>query len=130
MSAAYVDSSYLLAILLGEPRARSLRNSLERFQDILSGDLLVAEVLSASVREGVPIDGVIAALQDISLILPGRSLQPEMREILRQGRLRGADLWHLACAMFVAGDRRPEVPFLSRDEAQRRIANRLGFPTP
>ena len=31
MSAAYLDPSFLLAILLGEPRAASLQATLERF---------------------------------------------------------------------------------------------------
>lgn len=130
MRVAYLDTSVVVAILFGEPRAASLRRTLKRFDEFLGGDLLVAEVLSAARREDLPIDEAIHALRDISLILPARSLQAECEEILATGRLRGADLWHLACAMFVAGETRAEVAFLSRDELQRRIARRLGFPTP
>ena len=53
-----------------------------------------------------------------------------MREALEVGHLRGADLWHVACALFVAGTARSEVAFLSRDAAQRTVAKRLGFPAP
>jgi hypothetical protein len=53
-----------------------------------------------------------------------------MREAVDVGRLRGADLWHVACALFVAGSARGDLAFLSRDAAQRTVAKRLGFPTP
>ena len=53
-----------------------------------------------------------------------------MREALAHGYLRGADLWHVAGAMFLAGSARAEIAFLSRDVTQKRIARRLGFPTP
>jgi hypothetical protein len=46
------------------------------------------------------------------------------------GLLRGADLWDVACALFVAGGTRREVAFLSRDRPQRLVATRLGFTTP
>ena len=130
MSAAYVDSSFAVAIVLGEPRARNLVRIVERFDEIVASDLLLAEVLSAAAREGVPLEAVLEALEDLSLVLPDRTLRAEIQEILALGRLRGADLWHLACAMFVAGEARSEVSFLSRDEPQRRLARRLGFPSP
>jgi hypothetical protein len=73
---------------------------------------------------------VVPALEAISLVLPDRSLEPEMVAVLDHGYLRGADLWHLACALFVAADARRELDFLSRDAPQRTIARRLGFRTP
>ena len=130
MSAAYLDSSFLVSILFSEPRAGTLQRIASRFDPILASDLLAAEVLAASVREQVDLDQVTAALEDVALVLPSRSLVPEMREILVLGRLRGADLWHLACALFVAGPARRGMAFLSRDTAQRRLARRLGFRTP
>ena len=63
-------------------------------------------------------------------MLPSRSLEGEIRQALDVGRLRGADLWHVACALFVAGSARSDLAFLSRDAAQRTVAKRLGFPTP
>jgi predicted nucleic acid-binding protein len=129
VSAAYLDSSFLLAILLGEPRARSLQSLLERY-DLLAGDLLVAETLATAAREDVDLELVAPAIEAVDLVLPDRSLEPEMREVLRHGRLRGADLWHLACALYVAGDARRALAFLSRDAPQRRLARHLGFATP
>jgi hypothetical protein len=90
----------------------------------------VAEVLAAAVREGVPLASALEALAGVALVLPGRSLRPEIEEVLTMGRVRGADLWHLACALFLARDAREELAFLTRDEPQRRLARRLGFPTP
>ncbi len=130
MSAAYVDTSFLVAILFGEPQASGLRRCLRRYAPVLAGDLLRAETLSAAAREHVPLEQLAPAFGALSLVLPDRSLESEMREALRYGQLRGADLWHLACALFVAGEARDELAFLSRDAAQRKVAGRLGFATP
>lgn len=130
MSAAYLDSSFLVAILMGEPRARALQTTLRRFDDWMAGDLLVAELLATAVREALPLTELSPALDSVDLVLPDRSLEPEMREVLAIGRLRGADLWHLSCALYIAGDDRAGLAFLSRDAPQRDLARRLGFPTP
>lgn len=130
MSAAYLDSSFLLAILLQEPRYRALQTKLGSFDDLIAGDLLVAEVLATAAREDLPLERVRPAIESIALVLPDRSLEPEVLEVLQQGRLRGADLWHLACAVYVAGEDREALAFLSRDAPQRALARRLGFATP
>lgn len=130
MSAAYLDSSFLLAILLQQPRHRALRSVLARFDPLIAGDLLVAEVLATAAREGIPVEAVRPAIESIDLVLPDRSLEPEALEVLRHGRLRGADLWHLACALYVASDERDGLAFLSRDAPQRELARRLGFEAP
>ncbi len=130
MTTAYLDSSFLLSIVLGESRATGLRRILTRFDRLLSSDLIVAECLSAAHREEVDRAAMLTALRSIDLVLPSRSLAKEMGEALDEGYLRGADLWHVACAMFVAAGERSEIAFLSRDEPQRRIAKKLGFPTP
>ena len=130
MSAAYLDTSFLLAITFGEPQAPALRRRLGRYEHRLAGDLLRAEALSAAKREGLALDALQPALAAISLVLPERSLEREMREVLSLGYLRGADLWHVACALFLTGEDRGELAFLSRDTAQRRVARRLGFATP
>jgi len=39
MSAAYVDTSFLLAIIFGEPQAPALRRRLGRYERRLAGDL-------------------------------------------------------------------------------------------
>lgn len=130
MSDAFIDTSFLLAIVFEEREASRLRRLLTRYDQIFASDLLVSETASAVAREGS--DGVLvrAELDRLSLVFPHRSLEPEFMEALGSGYLRGADLWHLGCALFVAGKARGELAFLSRDGAQRRAARALGFPTP
>jgi predicted nucleic acid-binding protein len=130
LSAAYLDSSFLVAILLDEPHSRVLRRILARFDRVLSSDLLVAECLSVALRERVDPSPILVALRSFSIVLPSRSLEPEIREAARHGYLRGADLWHVACALFVAATARRELAFLSRDDPQRRVAEQLGFAIP
>ncbi len=90
----------------------------------------MAEVLATAARESLPLAQVMPTIESIDLVLPDRSLEPEMREILGHGQLRGADLWHLACALYIAGEDRDELAFLSRDAPQRDLATRLGLSTP
>lgn len=130
MTVAYLDSSFLLAIVLGEPGATALRRTLARYDRLLSSDLIIAECLSTAHREAVDRAAMITALRPVDLVLPPRSLLQEMTDALEHGYLRGAHLWHVACAVFVASTERTKIAFLSRDEPQRRIAKRLGFPTP
>lgn len=40
--------------------------------------------------------------------------------------VKGADAWHLACALYAAGDPR-DLTFLTLDRRQRTVARRLGF---
>ena len=130
MSLAYLDTSFLLSILFNEPGARKLSGVLGQFERVFSADLLVAETLAAAPRENVGLDRVEPVLKTISLLLPDRTLLPEVREVLAHGYLRGADLWHLASAMFLAGPDRAAIAFLSRDSAQRAMAGHVGFRTP
>jgi predicted nucleic acid-binding protein len=130
VSAAYLDTSFLLAILFDEPGAAALQGLVARHDRVFAADLLVAETLATAAREQLDPPAVSSALRGISWVLPSRSLEREMREVLAGGYLRGADLWHVACAAFLAGAQRRELSFLSRDVAQRRVAKRLGFRTP
>jgi hypothetical protein len=57
---------------------------------------------------------------------PQRPLTAEFRRILAVGHLRGADLWHLACALWTAPDAR-ELAFVTLDKRQRDVARKLGF---
>ena len=130
MAAAYVDSSFLLAIVFGEPQSTTLRRILDRYHDVFSSDLLIAECVSATMREHRDSDALPSALAAIEVVVPPRSLEAEFREAARHGYLRGGDLWHVACALFVAAGAFSDLAFLSRDTAQRRVAAELGFPTP
>lgn len=123
MSLAYVDTSCLLAVTFGEPGWERYAARLERPDRLLSSNLLEAEFRSALHREGIDDDGL---LERIGWIHPDRSLEPEYRRILRHGYLRGADLRHVACALYtrdVAG----AVGFLTADGRQAEVAETVGL---
>ncbi|MBI3769357.1 MAG: PIN domain-containing protein [Deltaproteobacteria bacterium] len=130
MKAAYIDSSLFIAILFGEQTAGALRRIVARFDRLFSCDLLVAECISAATRQRIDPRTLLPALGALSLVFPSRSLDAEMLEVSDAGYVRGADLWHLACATRLAGDDRGQLAFLSRDATQRSCARRLGFATP
>lgn len=126
MSLAYVDSSCLVAIALGERAGAALARRLERFDQLCSANLLEAELRGALVRKGLAPD--VDLLSWISWVLPDRALSPEIARVLAAGRLRGADLWHVACALYVAGSP-VDLPFVTLDDRQQAVTKRLGFPT-
>lgn len=124
MKSAYVDTSYLVAVAFGEPGSRRLSKSLRKYDRLLASNLLEAELRSALRREkvaGEPSE-LLAAM---TWVHPDRTLSAEMSTILNAGHVRGADLWHLAVALFVDPER--ELDFLTLDARQRAVSARLGF---
>jgi hypothetical protein len=115
-----------VAIALGESLARRLLARLETFDVLLASGLLEAELRCALVREGVDADPR-ELLEPLSWVLPDRPLDAEIVRVLAGGYLRGADVWHLACALYVEPSP-SELVFLTLDRAQGEAAARLGFP--
>jgi hypothetical protein len=64
----------------------------------------------------------------IGWVYPGRPLTREYREILSRGHARGADLWHIACALFLE-KRLAELTFITLDQRQRELAEAVGLVT-
>jgi hypothetical protein len=126
LTAAYVDSSAILAIALGEPGSAPLRRRILRFDGLYSSNLAEAEIRSALVREHVDVPDPERAFASLAWVLPDRPLSHEIGRVLAAGRLRGADLWHLACALYLEPDP-DELVFLTLDLPQRAAASRLGF---
>jgi predicted nucleic acid-binding protein len=124
MNVAYVDTSALVAIAFGEEGGSRIANRLREFEQILSSNLLEAEFRSALARERV--SGGSDMLTWITWILPSRPLSMEIDRVLAAGYLRAADLWHLACAVYVSGNPE-ELAFVSLDQRQREVAEALGF---
>lgn len=124
MNVAYVDTSALVAIAFGEPGGTVLARRLDSFDELLSSNLLEAELRVALAREGVSAGENL--LTWITWILPDRTLGPEIGRVLSTGYLRGADLWHLASALYVAEEPK-ELSFVTLDERQRELAGSLGF---
>ena len=124
MSIAYVDTSSLVAIAFEEPGASHAGERLEGFSRLLSSNLLEAELRAAFARERLDFDAQM--LSRIEWILPDRPLAGELTRALAAGYLRGADLWHIATALYVA-PRADEIGFITLDGPQRDIAAALGF---
>jgi len=124
MSVAYVDTSVLAAIAFEENGGPSLARRLDDFSRLLASNLLEAELRAACARERFRFSD--ALLADVTWVFPDRSLGPELDRVLNAGYLRGADLWHVACALYAT--RAPgDIWFVTLDERQRRVAAELGF---
>lgn len=124
MSVAYVDTSCLVAIAFGEPGAAALSRRLKGFDDLVSSNLLQAELLASFARERVPPPAGLPIM--LSWILPDRPLRDEIERVLAAGYVRGADCWHLATALYLAEDP-SSMSFLTVDDRQRKVALSLGF---
>lgn len=126
MALAYIDTSCLVAIAFGEPHSAELAHKLEGCRQLLAANLLEAEFHAALVREGMEKNGD-DLLSWVTWIFPDRPLSPELRRVTEHGYVRGADLWHLACALFLAGDNPSELIFATLDHRQTEVAMVLGF---
>ena len=114
----------MIAIAFGEAAAPAARRRLARFDDAVSSNLLEAEFLATCRREGIAPNW--PTLARIGWVYPDRRLTDEISSVLDVGPLRGADAWHLACALYFAGAQR-DVAFLTLDPRQRAVAQQLGF---
>lgn len=124
MKVAYVDTSCLVAVTFGESGASALRRRLKTFDELVSANLLEAELRAVFVRERIPASGDLPF--SISWILPDRPLTEEIARVLDAGYIRGADCWHLATALYLAQE--PEaISFVTVDERQGKVARTLGF---
>ena len=124
MRIAYVDTSCLVAIAFGEAGGVAMERRLSRFDELASSNLLEAELRASFAREDVGVDA--GFLNQVSWVLPDRALGPEIIRVLGVGQLRGADLWHVACALYLAGDP-TRISFLTFDRRQKEVAEGLGF---
>lgn len=124
MSVAYVDTSAIVAIAFAEEGAVELAEVLTRFSRLVSSNLLEAELRAACRREERAVPTHLLAR--LSWIHPPRPLSSEMKSALEAGTLRGADLWHVATALYAA----PEpaaIAFVTLDRRQATVAAALGF---
>lgn len=123
MSVAYVDSSVIIALIFGEAASPGLRK-LQRFEQLVSSNLLEAEVRGACARERVDFsDDVLAG---ISWIIPDRPLSAELGRVLENGYVRGPDCWHLANALYLSTNP-ADLDFITLDKKQAAAARSLGF---
>ncbi|MCE2465237.1 MAG: type II toxin-antitoxin system VapC family toxin [Dehalococcoidia bacterium] len=124
MTTAYVDTSVIVAIAFQEQGSVQIARRLEDCTRWISSNLLEAELRATFAREEQHLDP--STLSGIDWVLPDRSLSPEFAAALRAGYLRGADLWHIATALYVA-PKPGDIFFITADHRQREVATSLGF---
>lgn len=127
MSIAYVDTSVLAAIAFDEPGAATCTQWLDTFARLISSNLLEAEMRAVFARENLRFQESMIA--GIEWILPNRTLASEFATVLKTGYLRGADLWHVAMALYVS-PRSGDLSFATLDARQCAVAEALGFQIP
>ena len=126
VSRAYIDTSVIAAIALNEVGSNGHARRLGDFSQLFSSNLLEAEVRAALAREGRQFEA--GFISGIEWVFPDRSLGPELAVALAAGYLRGADLWHIATALYAAPEP-GEIAFVTLDNRQRAVASTLGFQT-
>ena len=125
---AYVDASAAVAVALEEPGWEETARRLASFPVLLSANLLEAEVRSVYARENLQYPPNVVS--SIGWVHPHRSLGPEMTKTLEVGGyLKGADLWHIATALYVGETIIGRMAFITLDNRQRTVAAKLGFAT-
>lgn len=124
MSTAYVDTSVIIAVAFNEPGGPEVLERLNGFTTLMSSNLLEAEARSVYKRDGRAFTE--DALSDIEWIIPDCPISEELDTASRYNYLRGADLWHIAAALYIF-DEPSEVTFLTLDNRQREVAAALGF---
>ena len=124
-AAAYVDTSCLIAIALGERGAGRLAGQLAGYERLLASNLLEAELRSTLLREHVAA-AAEPLLSWVAWVLPDRPLDAELRRIAATGYASPAGMWHLAHALYLAPDGRG-LDFLTLDRRQQQTAAALGF---
>ena len=120
----FIDSSCFIALALNESGAARLRSRIARASARYASTLAEAELMAALTREGLPMGA--ADVPGVDWISPARRLTPELVRVMSGGYVRGADAWHLACALFLDPDAN-ELVFLTLDRRQRDVAKSIGF---
>jgi len=128
MGSAYVDTSCLVAVALGEPGHARVASRLASYDRLFASTFLEAEIRSALEREHLP-DSLAPLVSGLTWVYPRTRLEDHLARVFRHGYLRGADAWHLACALVVSPDP-SAMTFLTLDARQAEVARSLGFPCP
>lgn len=128
MTIAHIDGSPVIGVLFDEKGHESLIESVLVLDRVFSPNLLEAEVRAVTVRESIVADHFSKVLARIDWVLPDGPLSGEIDRALSAGYLRGADLWHLTCALYLKGEH-AGARFLSLDRKQLEVARLLGFET-
>lgn len=123
---AYVDTSAALAMAFREEGWERTARWLAGFPILVSSHLLEAEMRAAYERNKLEFDAT--KISGVGWVAPNRSLGREMaRAIAVGGYLKGADLLHIAIALYVAETLTGKMAFVTLDNRLREVAGKLGF---
>jgi predicted nucleic acid-binding protein len=133
----YVESSAVLAWLLGEPAATTVREFLQESESVASSDLTLVECERALIRAVTAGEIVEAAAADRSARLSVAAMRWRFwrldSEIIARARkpfpaepIRTLDALHLASALRARATT-PGLELLSLDDRIRRAGKQLGF---
>jgi predicted nucleic acid-binding protein len=127
LKAAFIDTSAVAAVLFQEPGFNPIHRCFLSLERLYASGLLEAEIRASAAREGLEARDVETALSQMNWVFPDRPLSQELDAVIRTGvPLRGADLWHVACALYLARDP-AHLDFITLDSAQAEAAKALGF---
>ena len=130
MKAAYLDTSFLIAILFQEASYKKHERRLKSFDTVLCANLLESETLSTVYREGFKSQAVSKIFESFFWISIPERLSSSLELVFSKSYLRGADAHHLASALWIVGvENTSECHFLSLDKNQLEAAKKLGFKT-
>jgi predicted nucleic acid-binding protein len=139
---AYLDSSVLARAYLVDEDGHEQATALLADPDVatVTGTWTRIEVSGALVRAAragrTDEKGLLAALDAdlagavVVLAAPQQQVEHDALDLVRRHALRAMDAWHLAVAALVVPpllDPGEQRGFASRDAAQRRVAEHLGF---
>ena len=134
LAIAYLDPTALIPIVFEEePVGAAAQEQLNRFQVLVSSNLLEAELRGRFEREGQLFD--LDWLSGIEWVQPRGSLGSEMDRIQAFAGLSPTRMWHLESAVYFADrlsltNRRPDLAFITLDEQQETVARELGLLIP
>lgn len=133
----YVESSAIVANLLGEPTSSRVREFLASADAVASSDLTLIEtarvLVRAVARAEIPESDAAKQLQELDEMAAKWGILPIGPDIVERARkpfpaepIRALDAIHLASAL-AARATIPDLQILSLDERIRNAARQLGF---
>mgnify|MGYP000496769111 CR=1 FL=1 len=133
----YVESSAVLAWLLGEDTGKEVRRALTGARTVISSDLTIVECERVLIRASFVGDLSEATAADLSARLAGVAsawnilhLAPDIIDRARRPfpvePIRTLDALHVASALY-ARSAVPDLEILSLDDRVRRVGHALGF---
>lgn len=127
MNVIYLDTSVLVALFFNDSEQNSrFSKLLKEADEVVSSVLIEAEFMSVLHREKANLDEGLRFLRQISLVVPDRSLSKELEIVFSKAYVRGADAFHIACALYL-DPTALELKFLTADKQQESAARAIGF---